>query len=75
MKANNIESQTKADFSEPVEEITRVPHLRELNSPEERIMNLMLDLVQTLKVAPLDLPMPTDARLKRISEALARPRL
>ena len=33
-------------------------------------MNLILDLVQILKIAPLDLPMPTDALLKKISEAL-----
>jgi transcriptional regulator GlxA family with amidase domain len=33
-------------------------------------MNLILDLVQILKVAPLDLPMPTDVRLKKISETL-----
>ena len=33
-------------------------------------MNVILDLVQTLKIAPLDLPMPTDVRLKKISETL-----
>jgi AraC-like DNA-binding protein/quercetin dioxygenase-like cupin family protein len=47
-----------------------LPRLYELNSPEERIMNMILDLVQILKVAPLELPMPTDARLKMISETL-----
>ena len=47
-----------------------LPRLYELNSLEERIMKLILDLVQILKIAPLDLPMPTDARLKKISEAL-----
>jgi AraC-like DNA-binding protein len=49
-----------------------LPRLYELNSLEERIMNLILDLVQILKVAPLELPMPTDARLKKISESLAK---
>ena len=47
-----------------------LPRLYELNSLEERIMNLILDLVQILKVAPLDLSMPTDVRLKKISETL-----
>ena len=47
-----------------------LPHLYKLDSLEERIMNLILDLVQILKVAPLDLSMPTDARLKKISETL-----
>jgi AraC-like DNA-binding protein len=47
-----------------------LPRLYELNSLEERIMNLILDLVQILKVAPLDLSMPTDVRLKKISATL-----
>ena len=47
-----------------------LPRLYELNGLEERIMNLILDLVQILKVAPLELPMPTDLRLKKISETL-----
>jgi AraC-like DNA-binding protein/quercetin dioxygenase-like cupin family protein len=47
-----------------------LPRLYELNSLEERIMNMILDLVQILKVAPLDLPMPTDVRLKKISKIL-----
>ncbi len=47
-----------------------LPRLYELNSLEERVMNLILDLVQVLKIAPLELPMPTDTRLKKISEAL-----
>jgi AraC-like DNA-binding protein len=47
-----------------------LPPLYEPNSPDERIMNVILDLVQTLKIAPLDLPIPTDSRLKKISDAL-----
>ena len=47
-----------------------IPRLYEPNSPEERIMNVILDLVQTLKIAPLDLPIPTDIRLKKISDSL-----
>lgn len=50
--------------------VVSLPRLYELNSLEERIMNIILDLVQILKVAPLNLPMPTDARLKKISETL-----
>ena len=45
---------------------TTLPHLYKSNSPEERIMNVILDLVQTLKVAPLDLPIPRDCRLQKI---------
>ena len=33
-------------------------------------MNIILDLVKILQVAPLELRMPTDARLKKISEKL-----
>ena len=47
-----------------------LPRLYEPNSHEERIMIVILDLVQTLKIAPLDLPIPTDVRLKKISEKL-----
>jgi len=47
-----------------------LPRLYEPNSPEERIMNVILDMVQTLKMAPLDLPIPTDIRLKKISDTL-----
>ena len=47
-----------------------LPHLYEPNSPEQRIMNVILDLVQTLKVTPLDLPIPRDDRLQKISGVL-----
>jgi AraC-like DNA-binding protein/quercetin dioxygenase-like cupin family protein len=45
---------------------TTLPHLYKPNSPEARIMNVILDLIQTLKVAPLDLPIPRDGRLHKI---------
>jgi len=45
---------------------TTLPHLYKTNSPEERIMNVILDLIQTLKVASLDLPIPRDGRLQKI---------
>ena len=47
-----------------------LPRLYKLNSLEGKIMNMILDLVQILKAAPLDLPVPTDDRLKKITEAL-----
>lgn len=47
-----------------------LPRLYQLNSPEERIMNIILDLIQSLRVAPLDLPIPRDARLQKIFWAL-----
>ena len=48
----------------------KLSRLYEPNSHEEKIMNVILDLVQTLKIAPLDLRMPTDVRLKKISDTL-----
>jgi AraC-like DNA-binding protein/quercetin dioxygenase-like cupin family protein len=50
---------------------TTLPHLYKPHSPEERIMNVILDLVQTLKVAPLDLPIPRDGRLQKIFRGLS----
>ena len=47
-----------------------LPRLYKPNSLEERIMNIILDLVQILKAASLELRMPTDVRLKKISEKL-----
>ena len=47
-----------------------VPGSYERNSHEERIMQVILDLIQTLEVDPLDLPIPRDARLQRIFRAL-----
>jgi AraC-like DNA-binding protein/quercetin dioxygenase-like cupin family protein len=50
---------------------TTLTHLYKPDSPEERIMNVILDLVQTLKVAPLALPIPRDSRLQKICGGLA----
>jgi AraC-like DNA-binding protein/quercetin dioxygenase-like cupin family protein len=47
-----------------------LPRLYKPDSLEERIMNIILELVQILKAAPLELRMPTDVRLKKISEKL-----
>jgi AraC-like DNA-binding protein/quercetin dioxygenase-like cupin family protein len=51
---------------------TTLPHLYKPESLEERIMNLILDLVQTLEVAPLDLPIPRDDRLQKIFRGLSK---
>jgi len=43
-----------------------LPHLYKPDNLEERIMNVILDLVESLEVTPLDLPIPKDARLHKI---------
>ncbi|MEM9681717.1 MAG: helix-turn-helix transcriptional regulator [Pseudomonadota bacterium] len=40
------------------------------NSPEHRLMSVILDQIQALPVAPLALPMPKDRRLRRLVRAL-----
>lgn len=47
-----------------------LPRLYEPDSPEERVMNVILDLIQSLKVSPLVLPIPRDERLQKIFNAL-----
>ena len=47
-----------------------IPPLYELNGPEERLMNVILDQIQILNVAPLELPIPKDSGLKKIYEHL-----
>jgi AraC-like DNA-binding protein/quercetin dioxygenase-like cupin family protein len=49
--------------------VTR-PRLYELGSPDEHVMLVILDQIQSLPVAPLHLPMPSDPRLLRISKTL-----
>ena len=51
---------------------TTLPHLYKPDSPEERIMKVILDFIQILKVTPLDLPIPRDRRLQKIFVALAK---
>lgn len=48
-----------------------LPRLYEPGSADERVMDLILDVVQTLEAAPLDLPIGTDDRIRRIYEGLA----
>lgn len=40
------------------------------NGPQGRIMAVIIDAVQSLETVPLHLPMPTDARLRRIADAI-----
>ena len=40
------------------------------DSPEERLMSVILDQIRVLPVAPLALPMPRDDRLRRVTDAL-----
>jgi AraC-like DNA-binding protein len=49
-----------------------MPRLYRPKSLEERIMNIILELVQILRVAPLELPVPRDVRLQKISQALTK---
>lgn len=46
------------------------PSLYERGSAEERVMEVIVDIVQGLEVAPLDLPTGSDARLGRIYDLL-----
>jgi AraC-like DNA-binding protein len=48
-----------------------IPLLYELNGPEERLMNVILDQIQVMNVTPLELPIPKDSRLKKIYDRLA----
>lgn len=47
-----------------------IPPLYELNGPEERLMNVILDQIRSMDVAPLELPIPKDDRLTKIYEHL-----
>jgi len=48
-----------------------MPLLYQLNGPEERLMNVIPDQIQAMNIAPLELPIPKDARLKKIYKHLA----
>ncbi len=51
-----------------------IPPLYALSSPDERLMNVILDQIQIMDIAPLELPIPKDPRLKKIYDHLvARP--
>lgn len=44
----------------------KIPADYELNSPEDRIMAVILDQIRQMEVTPLNLPIPKDPRLKEI---------
>ena len=46
------------------------PQVFQPDGPEARLMAVILDQIQVLPVAPLSLPTPKDARLRRIADAL-----
>lgn len=46
------------------------PRNYEYGSPEERIMQVILDQIQSLSANPLDLPIPIDRKLKEIYQLL-----
>ncbi len=57
-------------LKELILEFAKLPLLYELGGKHERLVNVLLDRVQLLKVDPLDLPIPRDSRLLNIFEHL-----
>ena len=49
---------------------TKIEDAYDEDGPDGRIMNVIIDMVQSLETVPLHLPMPTDERLKRIADAI-----
>ncbi len=47
-----------------------MPLMYELNSPEERLMDVLLDQIKAVDIAPLELPIPRDSRLKKVYQQL-----
>lgn len=47
------------------------PRLYPLNGPEERLLLVILDQIQNMHTAPLELPIPEDSRLKKIYKHLS----
>lgn len=43
-----------------------MPLMYELNGPEERLITVTLDQIRDMNIAPLELPIPKDDRLKKI---------
>ena len=57
---------------ELIERAAELPQRYALGGREERMMLLILDEIRELPIAPLHLPEPSDARLRRITTALKR---
>ena len=49
----------------------KMPRLYDNNGPDGRIAQVIIDGLQKLQVAPLDLPIPENSKLKTIHQALA----
>ena len=49
----------------------KIPRLYPLKGAEERLLTVILDQIQSMKIAPLELPIPEDARLKKIFKRLS----
>jgi AraC-like DNA-binding protein len=58
-------------FRELILHAVAMPLVYELNSPEERLTNVILDQIKAVDIAPLELPIPKDNRLKKIYQHLA----
>jgi len=52
-------------------EAVSVPKLYDIEGPDGRLMAVILDRLQRLEPTPLYLPIPADARLRRITDTLA----
>lgn len=48
-----------------------MPRLYPLKGPEERLQKVILDQIQRMRIAPLELPIPEDVRLKKIYKRLS----
>jgi AraC-like DNA-binding protein len=48
-----------------------LPRLYPLMGPEERLLMVLLDQIKDMSITPLELPIPEDARLKKIYKRLA----
>jgi AraC-like DNA-binding protein/quercetin dioxygenase-like cupin family protein len=49
-----------------------IPRLYPLIGPEERLLTVILDQIQSMRIAPLELPIPEDFRLKKIYKRLSK---
>ena len=48
-----------------------MPRLYPLKGPEERLLTVILDQIRSMRIAPLELPIPKDVRLKKIYKYLS----
>lgn len=48
-----------------------IPRLYPLNGPQARLLAVILDQIQSMHIAPLTLPIPEDARLRKLYKHLS----